>query len=124
LLSKERKKERGILQVQFMLFGFTVLYEHSELHDSAYGSDNNVVARPNHVTLNGQPEMLSKLFFRRDCATSATSAKYQVDILSDGNERSSQKCCLTDSREMVAFGLIPRRVGGCLAVAKALCLRL
>jgi hypothetical protein len=68
-----------------MLFGFTVLYEHSELHDSAYGSDNNVVARPNHVTLNGQPES----FFRRDCATLATSAKYRVDILSDGNERSS-----------------------------------
>ena len=85
MLSKERKKEREILQVQFMLFGFTVLYEHSELHDSAYGSETNVVARPNHVTLNGQPEMLSKLF-SQSMRNISQSAKYQVDILSDGNE--------------------------------------
>jgi hypothetical protein len=35
-----------MLEVQFMLFVLTVLYEHSKLHDSAYSSDNNVVAQP------------------------------------------------------------------------------
>jgi hypothetical protein len=46
-----------------MLLAFMVLYEHLELHDSGYSSDNSVCCAANHVSLNGQPENVKQAFF-------------------------------------------------------------